>query len=311
VDTVGVNDVLLGESRFGGALYMSGKVGAAFRFTSPLLPFGSTNFSFVPASADMDVGDGGGLTIEGWLNPGSVTGVQPVVEWNDGRGNIGAGLALNGSALEAYVSDTNSVPARHIVFRSTPGIIAASAWRHVALTFDKAAGLATAYANGVAVAQTNLGAFRPATRAPVYLGARPSGANAGATYGGGLDEFTIYNRALTLAEIQSIVAADSAGKCVPPAPLPVPPPTGIAGWWRGESNALDSVDSNNGIIVGSVSYANGVVGKAFQFVNGYVRVPAASNLNVGLGPGFTIEAWASPESVINLPLSGSASAESR
>ncbi len=51
---------------------------------------------------------------------------------------------------------------------------------------------------------------------------------------------------------------------------------------------------------GLVTYAGGVVGKSFQFGNGfnlgYVRVPASSNLNVGLGPGFTIEAWVSPGS---------------
>ena len=51
------------------------------------------------------------------------------------------------------------------------------------------------------------------------------------------------------------------------------------------------MDANNGIVAGSVSYANGVVGSAFEFGIGYVRIPAGSNLNVGLGPGFTIEAW--------------------
>ncbi len=295
VDTIGVNDALFDLARFQAALYMPGKVGTAFRFLSyPIVP-GGTNFFFVPPSPDLDVGGGDGLTIEGWLSPDAVTGLQPVVEWNDGQGNIGAGLALNGSALEASLSDTNTSPWRRIVLRSTTGTFGTSVWHHVALTFDKAAGQAIAYVDGLAVAQTNLGTFRPATRAPVQLGSRPSGTNAGTYYHGGLDELTIYNRALTVAEIQSIVAAGAAGKCVPPPPLPVPPPAGFVGWWRGESNTVDSVDSNNGILSNTVHYQNGEVGKAFQFDTGYVRIPAASNLDLGVGPGFTIETWVWPE----------------
>ena len=246
------------------------------------------------------MGAGAGLTLEAWLNPSVITGVQPLVEWNDGKGNIGASVALTGSAFEASFTDTNALPVRRVIFRSAPGILATSVWHHVALTFNKAAGQAAIYVDGKVVAQTNLTAFRPATRAPLYLGSRPSGTNAVAYYVGLLDELTLYDRALTPAELQAIVAAGSAGKCVPPPPLPVPPPAGIVGWWRGESNTLDSVDSNNGIIVPQVSYTNGVSGKAFRFDTGYVRIPATSNLNVGTGPGFTIEAWIMPESVINL-----------
>lgn len=292
VDTVGVNDLLFTQPSPRGSSYMPGKVGAAFRLPSSQFLFSATNEVFAPACADLDVGAGAGLTLEGWVLPDSFLGVQslPLLEWNDGAGNIGAGLALNGSGLEAYLTDTNAAPVRRVVLRSAPGFISTSVWRHVALVFDKAAGLATLYTNGAAAAQTNLGALHPATRSALYLGPRPSGLK----WGGGFDEWSVYNRALVAAELQSIVAADSAGKCVPPPPLPVTPPEGLVGWWCGESNAVDSVDANNGIVVGSVAYADGEVGKAFQSRGGYVRIPAASNLNLGLGPGLTLEAWISP-----------------
>src|SRR5207244_7703848 len=67
-------------------------------------------------------------------------------------------------------------------------------------------------------------------------------------------------------------------------------------WWRGESNILDSVDSNAGVTAGSVTFTNGIAGKAFQFLDGYVRIPASSNLNIGQGPGLTIEGWVWPKS---------------
>jgi hypothetical protein len=307
VDTIGVNDGLLDEvSPRGSIAYTPGKVGAALRFVAPRALFGVTNYLFVPPSADLDVGPGPGLTIEGWLSPSSIAGVQPVAEWNDGSGNIGAGLALNGSALEISLTDTNASPARRVILRSAPGRFGPSVWHHVALTFDSAAGQATAYVDGVAVAQTNLGAFRPATQTSMYLGSHPSGTNADTFYAGTLDEVTVYRRALTAAELQAIVAADSAGKCVPPPPLPVAPPDGLVGWWRGESNTLDSADFNNGSIVSSVSYMDGAVGKALRSYGGYVRIPSASNLNLGLGPGLTVEAWIWPVSSSRWPVPGSA-----
>jgi hypothetical protein len=259
-------------------------------------PFGATNQLFAPPTPELDVGQGQGLTVEGWIKPDSLSGVQPIIEWNDSHDNIGAGLVLGGSILHAYLTDTNVTPVRRIVFSSPPGVITTQAWQQVALTWDKASGLANLYLNGSSVSQTNLGSFRPQTRAPVYLAYRPPGT--AAQYVGRIDEMTIYNRALTSAEIQSIVAAAESGKCVPPPPSCVPPPSDFVAWWRGESNALDSVDSNNGIITPPVTYTNGEVGKAFKFTafesGSFVRIPASSNLNVGASPGLTIEAWASP-----------------
>src|SRR5262249_31808080 len=59
--------------------------------------------------------------------------------------------------------------------------------------------------------------------------------------------------------------------------LPVtclPPPSGLAGWWRGEGNAFDEVGTNHGTQVGGVGYSTGTLGQAFNF-NGsnYVVIP--------------------------------------
>ncbi len=124
VDTVGINDGLLDEvsAKIRSVSFMPGKVGAAFRFASDFGPFRTTNYFWVPPSADLDVGAGAGLTIEGWLSPGSITGVQPVAEWNDGRGTIGASLGLNGSALagRAHRHEHLAGPPRHLSLRTWP-----------------------------------------------------------------------------------------------------------------------------------------------------------------------------------------------
>lgn len=67
--------------------------------------------------------------------------------------------------------------------------------------------------------------------------------------------------------------------------------SGPVSWWPGEGNTDDIADSNPGISEGSVAYAPGKIGQAFQF-NGYnqLRVPNAPNLRVSQGE-FTAEAW--------------------
>jgi subtilisin-like proprotein convertase family protein len=77
---------------------------------------------------------------------------------------------------------------------------------------------------------------------------------------------------------------------------------GIVAWWRGESNALDSISGISGTFLGSPNYTNGAVGTALSFngVNNGVRFPASASLNVGVGNGMTIEAWVNPSLITQL-----------
>ena len=69
------------------------------------------------------------------------------------------------------------------------------------------------------------------------------------------------------------------------------PPLGLVSWWRAESNALDSIDSNSGVLHNGVGFAGGEVGQAFVFngTNSYVEVPDAPALR--LTNQLTIEFW--------------------
>ena len=89
----------------------------------------------------------------------------------------------------------------------------------------------------------------------VNLGYRPVGSSdlfAGSRHLGGLDEVSIYNRALSASEVVAIYNAGSAGKC-PSAPPPTncaPAPSGLTSWWPGEGNANDVADANFGVARG-------------------------------------------------------------
>jgi hypothetical protein len=95
---------------------------------------------------------------------------------------------------------------------STNGLITTNSFQHLAMTYDKASGVAALYRNGVAVAVTNLGVFTPQTSFDFFLGNRPSGFFTGNYFQGKMDEVSVYNRALSGSEIQSIYNAGSAGK---------------------------------------------------------------------------------------------------
>ena len=82
-----------------------------------------------------------------------------------------------------------------------------------ALTYDKASGEAVIYCNGVIVAQATVGTFMPGTSYDFCLGARISPPDERSFFAGLMDEFSLYNRALSSNEIATIYKAGSAGKC--------------------------------------------------------------------------------------------------
>jgi hypothetical protein len=107
-------------------------------------------------------------------------------------------------------------------------------------------------------------------------------------------KFTMLAMALGFSPLDGTLPNSCAADCVSS-------PSGLISLWRGESNAFDSVDGNHGTLVNGAGFspAAKVGGNCFNFdgVNDYVLVPAASNLNVGAGNGFTVELWINPKNL--------------
>src|SRR6185503_10259853 len=89
------------------------------------------------------------------------------------------------------------------------------------LTYDRTTGQAVLYRNGGVVGQTNLGVFTPQTSYPFYIGTRASGPFQGIWFAGIIDEVSLFRRALSAAEIQTLSAAGAAGRCLTPQPLQI------------------------------------------------------------------------------------------
>src|SRR6185503_8777010 len=85
--------------------------------------------------------------------------------------------------------------------------------QHVALTYDASVNTARLYTNGVIVISKQFGpAFQPNTKGDLYFGFHPAGPLAGLDYHGGLDEFAVYDRALSDGEIAAIFRTGNRGK---------------------------------------------------------------------------------------------------
>jgi hypothetical protein len=82
-------------------------------------------------------------------------------------------------------------------------------WHHVAVTYDRVAGVADVYKDGLLQVSQSVGSFQPQTSDDFYMGLV-----AGNPYfRGQLDEISLYSEPLSSSAIAAIYASGSAGKC--------------------------------------------------------------------------------------------------
>lgn len=70
----------------------------------------------------------------------------------------------------------------------------------------------------------------------------------------------------------------------------------IVSWWPGEGDASDIIGDNPGMPIGGVTFADGMVGQAFNFngINGFVRIPNSASLQP---QQLSADAWVFPRTV--------------
>jgi Concanavalin A-like lectin/glucanases superfamily/HYR domain len=196
--------------------YTTGKVGQAFSFNG-------ANYVDVPRNV---IQEPAMVTVDFWFNSASPgTNAYLLSKGadacnfgsysfnNSGTGPMGSS---GGLAFDVLTSDG--------FFRSpfAPASLFDGTWHHAAGTYNGSQ--VCLYIDGVLVGCT------PATGSLRYGLSTTNDLTLGRyngtcvlTYTGGLDEVEIFNRALSQAEIQSIVMAGSAGKCTVPCTITCPP----------------------------------------------------------------------------------------
>lgn len=211
-DQVGTNSgTLRGAAAFG-----PGKVGQGFDFN------GSSGSILVPDVSSLHSSNA--VTIDAWIYPKGYGGGgfpgEIVSKWygDDNQKSYSTSLDASGHAYFLVCSDgLASAPGVDSTSVSTVNIAPLNQWSHFAATYDGAT--LRVYLNGVLENQLAWaqGVF-PGT-APLVIGANYFNS----VFNGLLDEISLYNRALSGAEIQQIYDAGSAGKCaLPPVILTQP-----------------------------------------------------------------------------------------
>lgn len=172
----------------GGASFGAGMNRSAFSFSG-----GGTTVA-IPGAARTNLGGKSLWTVESWVKPTLGAGASsPDIFFGSGS-RVSIGIARQSLLL------TTSINGLYTITSTAP--LKLNEWNHVALTYEP--GGRKLYLNGVLVGQDF--EFVPgvdATTAPITLGDG---------FIGLIDEFSIYDRALSPDEIRTIAAAGDAGK---------------------------------------------------------------------------------------------------
>ena len=190
--------------------YGPGEVGQAFSFD------GSGNNVRIPASPVMDVGSGPGMTIEAWIYSTDSSSSRPIVEWVPQTvGAFGAHFYVHQTGAGVLYANLYDTAGTSHIIQTAPGLVQLNVFQHVAVTYDKASGVASLFVNGALAAQSVLGNFTPQTSPDLSIGYRPNTVPFGPIpFIGRIDEVSLYSRALSSNEVQAIYLAGSAGKCL-------------------------------------------------------------------------------------------------
>jgi hypothetical protein len=193
---------------FSGTTYAPGKVGQAFNFD------GQNGGVSIPDNPSLTFRHS--FSIEAWINGGYSSGSQAQIFFRGDNRPFLDPYFLDVSTDHQIDFHVESLTARADISAPFP----ARPWVYVAATLDDATGLMSLYLNGVlAVAKsTTVRPFGSLLNSGVpgeSIGNLQSRAD-NEPFRGLIDEMSVYNRALSAAQIHAIYHAGSAGKCKQP-----------------------------------------------------------------------------------------------
>ncbi len=262
-----------------GVTYDAGKIGNAFRFNAA-----SQQYVGLPDQASQMISNSSG-SISVWVNPTSVGEFDMITAFGSGGPGEAIGLGINTNVRVYHHTDALDWQTNTPV---TPGV-----WTMLTYTWDQTT--ETIYKNGAFAESRPRGSFGYIPgfgRIAFGFINDPS-----VFFDGRIDELTVFDRALSAAEVGRIYNAGASGICETCSLSPNDP----VSWWPGENNAEDAAGNNYGVLIGGAGFAPGIVGNAFS-LNGTganVRFPDSATLDVSTG--FTIGAWVRPTQIPTYP----------
>ncbi len=143
-----------------------------------------------------------GVTLEAWAKPSDVNQDQRILSFARSSSAASAMALLGGRVAGTASAFFRGAGGVLIQLNSPPGSYVAGRWHHLVATLDSSG--AKLYLNGVAVSQSSAATLSDSLVMDIMtakIGSAPG--LIVANFAGGLDEIAVYDRALSLEEIQS------------------------------------------------------------------------------------------------------------
>jgi uncharacterized repeat protein (TIGR02543 family) len=176
--------------------YTDGKVGSAFAFDGTL-------YVQVPDAAELHLPE---LTAEAWIFPAVLSGDQTIIaHGSDASTNPTWLMGVNDGTPRFVIGQAGAI--------SSTSPIPLNQWTHMAISFDGET--RQLYVNGEQVASVKREiALLYGSAVPLTIGSNRARNASSQLFNGRVDEVSLYRRALTAAEILSVVDAGPAGKSI-------------------------------------------------------------------------------------------------
>ncbi len=275
-----------------GASYAVGKVGQSYALDGS---------GFVSVADSPALNPTAQITIEGWVYPttdsfgsnsmaiiinketNATVQFEMARKLNSGGCPTGGGIPTGNFAV--FIGGITGLPDDCGGWVNGNAPLPLNTWSHVSMTYDGTN--LHAFVNGANTRTVAATGAIPTTNGILQLGKRVMNTE---VWIGRLDEMSIYNRALSTTEIESIFNADLAGKYKVQSTVP----TGLVAWFTGDGNANDISGNGNNATPGPGAAAPGfAVGKVGQSFNPsgaqYATIPDSAALRP---QSLTIEGWA-------------------
>ncbi len=196
------------------------------------------------------------------------------------------------------------------------------AWHHVVHVFGGSVGGQKLYVDGVQRASGSKSSSNFTGQTGVNIGFSN---DASSDYmNGRIQHVALFDTALDAPAIDELYQAGGAGMCQPDSDgdgvadtsdaCPTTPaqtavtaagcvvgscfdiPSGAVSWWRAESDGSDAINANDATLAGGATYADGLVGQAFQFDGSNDRAEVA---NFGTFTNASVQMWVYREGATN------------
>lgn len=198
-DLSGIDIITANSAALSGVTYRPGLVGEAFYFPNTVASYVQGQIAQLGLA---------GFTLEEWVNFQSnargVLGCMPGTPTANEFGLWFVGTPGNGTGGTFFAQAGSQAVI------SYPSTSANGTWHHVAYSYDEVNTTQTLYVDGQAVASSSVSGPL-SVGASLFLGTEPGGPLTG-SFNGLIDEPSLYDRALSPAEIEAIYQSDSAGK---------------------------------------------------------------------------------------------------